>query len=156
MHATGAAERKERAVARFQTAPHGRRAYALGNARAIAQWKARVRKAWDGVSLRRLDSPTRAIDFGQSLRFEVGAYLNGLKPEDVIVEAVIGRPNKDFSVKSIHYALVAEDQDESTGVYRFGLNVTPDLCGKLEYRIRIYPCHELLTHPLEMGMMIWL
>jgi starch phosphorylase len=30
------------------------------------------------------------------------------------------------------------------------------MCGKLEYRIRVYPWHELLTHPFEMGMMRWL
>jgi starch phosphorylase len=26
----------------------------------------------------------------------------------------------------------------------------------VEYRFRIYPSHELLTHPFEMGMMSWL
>ena len=36
------------------------------------------------------------------------------------------------------------------------LQITPEMCGKLEYRIRIYPWHELLTHPFEMGMMRWL
>jgi glycogen phosphorylase len=30
------------------------------------------------------------------------------------------------------------------------------MCGKLEYRIRVYPYHSLLTHPFEMGMMRWL
>jgi len=29
------------------------------------------------------------------------------------------------------------------------------LCGKLVYRIRAYPYHELLTHPFETGLMIW-
>ena len=30
------------------------------------------------------------------------------------------------------------------------------LCGRVEYRFRLYPKHELLTHPFEMGMMVWL
>jgi starch phosphorylase len=38
----------------------------------------------------------------------------------------------------------------------FALDLTPGLCGKLEYYIRVYPCHPLLTHPFEMGMMEWL
>jgi starch phosphorylase len=42
------------------------------------------------------------------------------------------------------------------GEHRFVLQLTPEMCGKLEYRIRIYPWHELLTHPFEMGMMRWL
>jgi starch phosphorylase len=26
----------------------------------------------------------------------------------------------------------------------------------MEYRVRVFPTHELLTHPFEMGMMLWL
>ena len=42
------------------------------------------------------------------------------------------------------------------GEHRFVLQITPEMCGKLDYRIRVYPWHELLTHPFEMGMMRWL
>jgi starch phosphorylase len=38
----------------------------------------------------------------------------------------------------------------------FAAEVQPDVCGKIEYRIRAYPYHPLLTQPFEMGMMIWL
>ena len=27
---------------------------------------------------------------------------------------------------------------------------------RIEYRFRVYPNNELLTHPFEMGMMLWL
>ena len=30
------------------------------------------------------------------------------------------------------------------------------LGGEQSFRIRLYPCHPLLTHPLECGRMIWL
>jgi len=46
--------------------------------------------------------------------------------------------------------------NETSGEHLFELELAPDLCGKLEYRIRVYPLHPLLTHPLEMGMMVWL
>jgi starch phosphorylase len=39
---------------------------------------------------------------------------------------------------------------------RFRVVLAPELCGRLEYRIRLYPRHPLLTHPLEMGLMRWL
>jgi len=42
------------------------------------------------------------------------------------------------------------------GEDQFALQLSPELCGKLEYRIRVYPCHELLTHSFETGLMIWL
>jgi starch phosphorylase len=42
------------------------------------------------------------------------------------------------------------------GEERFDLDFSPELCGRLEYRIRVHPHHPLLTHPLEMGLMVWL
>ena len=52
------------------------------HARALAAWKARVREAWPAVAARRLDAPKRRIQFGDSLRVEVGLRLNGLEPAD--------------------------------------------------------------------------
>ena len=45
---------------------------------------------------------------------------------------------------------------EESGEHMFTLNLVPDLCGKLEYHMRVYPYQPLLTHPFEMGMMVWL
>jgi starch phosphorylase len=30
------------------------------------------------------------------------------------------------------------------------------LSGRIEYRLRAYPEHELLAHPFETGLMTWL
>jgi N-acetyl-alpha-D-glucosaminyl L-malate synthase BshA len=40
--------------------------------------------------------------------------------------------------------------------HRFALELSPDLCGKLEYRIRVYPFHAALSHRFEMGLMKWI
>ena len=42
-----------------------------------------------------------------------------------------------------------------TGEHRYAIDFASELCGKFDYRIRIYPCHLLLTHPLETGLMTW-
>ena len=36
------------------------------------------------------------------------------------------------------------------------IDLTPELCGKLEYQIRIFPSHPALIHKFEPGLMIWL
>ena len=36
-------------------------------AKKVAAWKARVRAAWPGVTARRLDTPRRRIQFGDSI-----------------------------------------------------------------------------------------
>jgi starch phosphorylase len=126
------------------------------NAKKIASWKTKVKSTWSGVTLKRLDEPCKRIDFGDTLHFKVVTKLNGLNPDDVVVELMICRPAKhpepcDFQ----HYSFQTSGTEES-GKHFFELNLAPDLCGNLECHIRMYPCHPLLTHPLEMGMMLWL
>ena len=125
-------------------------------ARGVAEWKARIRSAWPGVHLRRLDSPVQRLKFGQALRVEVAAQLNGLKPEDVTVEVLFRRPANDhLSNRARHYALTCDGTTDQ-GEQIFAINLTPEQCGKLEYRIRVYPTHPLLTHKFEIGLMVWL
>lgn len=125
-------------------------------AKKVAAWKAHVRNAWGGVTLRRLDTPSKRICFGDVVHFSVAARLNGLQPEDVVVELLVCRQFKgskpcDFK----HFRFEASGVEES-GEHLFQLNLAPELCGRLEYFIRIYPHQALLTHPLEMGLMVWL
>ena len=51
---------------------------------------------------------------------------------------------------------VAAETLPQTHEQRFVLDLKPELCGRLDYRIRIYPRHALLTHPFELGLMRWL
>lgn len=139
-------------------ASHGRH-FAQANfavARNVADWKARVRAAWPGVRLHRIDTPERRLKFGASVRIELAVQLNGLHPEDVTLEALFGRPGRDGGIGRVrHYPLTCDGQNDH-GEMRYQLELTPELCGKLEYRIRIFPTHASLTHPLETGLMIWL
>ncbi len=127
------------------------------NSHIVADWKARVRHAWPGVELRRLDAEQQEINFGASLRFEVGVKLNGLKPNDVNVEMLLGFFTKREEMKnSLRYPFVATGMMTDAGEHVFAADVKPEHCGKLEYHIRAYPSQEMLTHPFELGMMRWL
>ncbi|WP_374344131.1 alpha-glucan family phosphorylase [Azonexus sp.] len=139
-------------------AAHGRR-YSdadFAAARDVAAWKSRVRAAWPGVRLRRLDSPERRLRFGHSVHVELAVQLNGLAPADVTVEALVGRPgHRPGHGRVRRYALhFAGHAENGEALYR--LELTPELCGKLEYRLRIFPAHPALIHPFETGLMIWL
>jgi starch phosphorylase len=130
------------------------------NARTAAAWKARVRAAWPGVAARRLDAPRARIRFGDSFPVEVAVRLNGLAPQDVCVELLLSRALRD-GPEEVHHShpLAAAgslaEAGELTGWQRFGLELKPGLSGRLDYRIRVYPRHELLTHPFELGLICW-
>jgi starch phosphorylase len=124
-------------------------------AQSVAAWKAKVRKSWSSVSLRRIDVPTKRVNFGDTVEIMVGVNLDGLVPEDVRVEMLIGRASKhgqDRDLQAIPMQPAGANGKESL----FKLELTPEYCGKLVYRIRVYPYHELLTHPFETGLMVWL
>ncbi|HET7670432.1 MAG TPA: alpha-glucan family phosphorylase, partial [Burkholderiales bacterium] len=124
-------------------------------AKALAGWKARVRAAWNGVSLRRVDTPPRRIQFGESAPVEVAARLNGLSPADVCVELLLTRALREAAPLS-HSHELSPTGHAHDGEHHFRLDLKPGLAGRLDYRIRIYPRHELLTHPHELGLSTWL
>ncbi|MBV8172793.1 MAG: alpha-glucan family phosphorylase [Candidatus Eremiobacteraeota bacterium] len=129
-------------------AAHGRLLSASGGAAAVAlaKWKATVRDKWSGVKIRLLADPARSIAFGANARVETAVTLNGLSPDDVRVECLFG----DARYELKHAGKLGE------GEHRFVLDVRPENCGLVTYRIRMYPYHELLAHPHEVGLMIWL
>ena len=112
--------------------------------------------AWPQVTIQRRDTPVKRINYGNELLIEVAVKLNGLNPDDVLVELVLGRPlvkHGDASNKRHHFT--ATGTTDASGAHIYALELKPELCGSLDYQIRAFPWHELLTHPLEMGLMAW-
>jgi len=128
-------------------------------ARGLAEWKKRIRSAWPYVQLRAIELPGRNSGFGDPVKFEVAMKLNGLKPEDVAVELLLANTVRELgsqrTSQSYAFAPVSGERD-GNGEHPFRLEISPELCGKLEYRIRAFPTHPLLSHRFEMGLMRWI
>jgi starch phosphorylase len=124
-------------------------------AKQLSAWKSKVRAAWPGVSLRRVDTPARRIQFGESVPVEIAAKLNGLTPADVCVELILTRALREAAPVSHTHELSSTGQPVD-GEYRFRIDLKPGLAGRLDYRIRVVPRNELMTHPHELGLATWL
>lgn len=137
-------------------AARGARLAAEGHAgaRSLAQWSAKLRAAWAGVVLRRAGDPPARIEHGERLRIAVAAKLNGLAPEDVAVELLLQGPGTD--VPAAPHRLAPERPLPESGEHLYALEFAPELSGRVEYRLRAYPAHELLAHPFETGLITWL
>jgi starch phosphorylase len=144
-------------VAKFYVpaASGGRRLAADGGApaRDLAAWKARVHGAWQGVTLRRVDAPTARIAFGDKVGVAVDVTLNGLSTDDVAVELLLRQTHEVHQPWQRHRLAAS---GASGGIARYELELAPDICGKLDYRIRAFPHHPLLTQRFEPGLMRWL
>ena len=144
-------------------AREGRRLAADGAAGAseLALWKQKIAAAWPNVRAR-LGQPTApSIHAGESLPLDVAVHLNGLQPDDVFVECVVGTPNaweENITSCSVPLFLVGETT-EGEALYHcdlFDSGMSCQVGGLQQFNIRVYPCHHLLNHPLECGRMIWL
>lgn len=126
------------------------------NTRKIAAWKSHIRNAWNGVRMRRIDIPRSRANFNEIINFKVATILNGLSPDDVVVELLIRRQYKKTQLTNFNHFCFKFTGVQEMNEHFFELDHVPELCGKQEYFIRMYPYHPLLTHPFEMGMMVWL
>lgn len=124
-------------------------------ASAVADWKTKVRSAWDGVSIRRLDVPDQRLFFGEPIYFKVAVRLNGLQPEDVFVELLISRQYHQTRLDRFKHFRLECTGKPGVEEHQFELTHAPERCGRQEYYLRVYPYHPMLVHPLEMGMMLW-
>lgn len=140
-----------------------------GGVEAIAgfsAWRQRVRERWGGVHLRRLSEPPRELPRGGQLVVRVAASLNGLSARDVRVEFVARRvlPQSRAELPALssfrgevedvwRVALRPSGEIDSDGSNVFELQAPPPSSGQFAYEIRVYPTHELLAHPLELGLL---
>ncbi|HXF79640.1 MAG TPA: alpha-glucan family phosphorylase [Usitatibacter sp.] len=143
-------------LSRFYTAAsHRGQELAAGNyhaARDVAAWKRKVRGAWAHVAIRALGRPQRLSSYGEKIRFEAALKLDRLAPEDVEVELLMGSP---LLSKQEPQSYLLKPAGREGDEQKYAIDLAPELCGKLEYRIRAYPRHASLSHRFEMGLMKW-
>jgi len=157
-------------------ARHGERLTADGalEAERLAAWKARVAQCWEGVEVQWRRLPPTSILTGERLRLEVLVWLNGLESGDVVLECLLNGCDGEGDASEclvplphqspaallderstlVHTFLSTKDEEEEAQVFRLELE-SPDN-GIYQLHVRLYPWHELLSHPFEMGKMLWL
>jgi starch phosphorylase len=143
-------------------------------ARALADWKAKVIRAWPGVQIEPVTVAPSEIGFHDAVALEVQVALNGLAPADVRVECVMHRAmcseltlaikryaENGHALSGVTYiddetvlvALFEPGQRDGAGHCRYRLEIKPPWAGTLRYEVRVVPQHPNLNHPYELGLM---
>ncbi|MDJ0881102.1 MAG: alpha-glucan family phosphorylase [Gammaproteobacteria bacterium] len=125
-------------------------------AKALAKWKNNIHQSWHNISFERIDDGITHIHPNESLKIKISAFLNGLSPDDVAVECVIGHFHDDGEIMTEAEGHRFSFEHEDNGRFIFSLDLQPSHPGLNQYKVRMYPYHELLSHPLETGYLIWL
>ena len=124
-------------------------------ARHLADWKRRVRDAWPGVSMELIIQPPAHLYHDDNIMIKVRADLNGLEAKDIKLECLLGRGavHSEFEVGQVAVLPATGGDDRYT---EFEIDLTPELAGLQYYKFRMYPFNDALSHPFELGCMIWI
>ena len=124
-------------------------------ARELAAWKHKVRNAWFGVSMQLMLQPPAHLYHDDRIGLRVRAELNGLQAGDVKLECLVGGDDADGE-----FVVVQRVELRATGgderYTEFEMDVVPEIAGLQYYKLRMYPFNEALSHPFELGFMIWI
>ncbi|MBN9737801.1 MULTISPECIES: alpha-glucan family phosphorylase [unclassified Pseudonocardia] len=120
-------------------------------ARDIAQYRARLNKAWNHVRITGVDAsglPDTPV-VGSPMTVRAGVDLAGLEPSDVVVEAVVGRvDDTDELAEPVTVAM------EHRGDDSWEVAVPLPHAGLTGYTVRVLPHHPHLASSVELGRIV--
>lgn len=119
------------------------------SARERARWTAGVNGAWQNVRFLELGpGPQASVWSGSEISMRAVVDLAGLTPQDVRVEAVIGRVGSTGQLESTE-VLTLPAVEQKGAAYVFERHFVPQQTGRLGYAMRVGPNHDdnPLTRP---------
>lgn len=117
--------------------------------RARVRWEEEVQKAWDSINFVEVGpGPEPLVLSGSPIPLRATVELAGLRPEDVRVEAVVGRIGVNGQLEDTQVLALPPVEQHGT-VYVFGKEFIPYQTGRLGYSVRVSPnhCDDPLTRP---------
>ena len=125
-------------------------------ARALADWKTRVRTAWNGVKITSVDSDSSAADLGAQRRVSATVSLGSLGGEDVQVQLVhgpVGTNDEMHDTTVTTMGLVGPA--DGTNEHRYEGTFELEHAGRYGFTARVVPAHPDLISFAELGCVTW-
>jgi starch phosphorylase len=128
---------------------------AFGGAKEIAAYRAKLNASWTKVQVAGVDAsglPDTPV-VGAPMTVRAVVDLAGLAPDDVIVEAVVGRVHETDELEDTVRVAMKHVGPDGEGE-RFEVVVPLPHAGLTGYTVRVLPAHPLLASPAELGKVV--
>jgi starch phosphorylase len=112
----------------------------FASSRDHVRWTAEVYEKWPAVKFVSSGIGSEHVVAGSALPLRAEVELAGLKPQDVRVEAVVGRVAADGEIEEAQVLTLAPLEQHETA-YLFGRDFAPFTTGRLGYALRVTPNH---------------
>lgn len=125
-----------------------------GAARRLADYRRRVERAWPRIVITDVDStglPDTPL-LGSELTLTATVRLAGLAPDEVTVQAVLGRLDSGDSLLEPATVVMAHERSGGDGTEVFSTTTPLPVAGAVGYTVRVLPSHPLLSGDAELGL----
>ena len=127
------------------------------NAHKLVNWKNKIKKAWDNISVESLripDSSSTAVNFGENFEAEIIFNIPGLGIDDIGVEILMGnKVNGDVDKITFKKELKPVDFIDEKAKY---VCIFPlQNAGVHDYAFRIFPKHPHLIYRMDFPLVKW-
>ncbi len=126
----------------------------FGAARQLASYRQRAHDAWPKIQITDVDSyglPDTPL-LGSQLTLTATVQLAGLRPDEVVVEAVVGRVDAGDSLVNPTTVPMAHTGTADGGNDVFSTTTPLPVAGPVGYTVRVLPHHPLLAADNELGL----
>jgi starch phosphorylase len=124
-----------------------------GGAHELANWKARVLKAWPQVRIEHVEADDSEQSPGSTLAVRASVALGELSPQDVAVQVVSGAAGDNDEIIDPQIGeLQLEEAPSGGSPARFAGQARLGRPGPFGYTVRVLPRHPLLASAAELGL----
>ncbi|WP_313673403.1 alpha-glucan family phosphorylase [Mycolicibacterium sp.] len=126
----------------------------FGQARELAAYRQRVTDAWPQVRITDVDStglPDTPV-LGSEMTLTATVVLPGLRPDDVAVQAVLGRVDSGDTLSDPRYIDMIHIGGGEGETATFSATTPLPQAGSMGYTVRVLPRHRLLAEDAEFGL----
>ncbi len=127
---------------------------AYGEARELADYRRRAVQAWPQIEIADVDStglPDTPL-LGSELTLTAVVRLAGLRPDEVTVQALLGRVDGDDSLLDPATVVMSHCGTGEGGTELFTATAPLPVAGAVGYTVRVLPRHPLLAGDAELGL----
>jgi starch phosphorylase len=126
----------------------------FGAARQLADYRQRAQHAWPKIQITDVDStglPDTPL-LGSELTLSATVHLAGLRPDEVTVQAVLGRVDASDALLDPVTVPMAHTGTADGGNEIFSTTTPLPVAGPVGYTVRVLPHHPLLANDNELGL----
>jgi starch phosphorylase len=126
----------------------------FGAARELAEYRRRAERAWPQIKITDVDSyglPDTPL-LGSELTLTAQVDLGGLGPDEVVVQAVLGRVDAGDALFDPDTVAMTHTGTAESGHEIFTATMPLPITGSVGYTVRVLPHHRLLAGDNELGL----